>query len=87
MIVPARYRLANRLKPRGLSDKAPRKPRMKVMKKQVIRMTPNFQEKTFILEVSGTILSCSSSSCAELLSLRRELCVEFCKADVGFTGD
>jgi hypothetical protein len=63
MIVPARYRLANRLKPRGLLGRTPRKTIItaNVTKKAAIIAVPNFKEKIRICNASGTILSCSLS--------------------------
>ena len=71
MIVPARYKLANKLNPRGLLGSTPRKIIIatKVIKNAAIIAVPNFQENTLIFNASGTIRSCSSSRCEESFSL------------------
>lgn len=82
MIVPARYRFAKRLNPRGLFGRTPRKTMMtmKVTKKAAIRVAPNFQEKTRISSASGTILSCSSSSGATSFPFTRDSLDTLCGA-------
>jgi hypothetical protein len=56
--LPARYKLANRLKPLERFLTVPRTTiiAMKVMKKRPMTTNPNFQENTLIVRASGTVL-------------------------------
>ena len=79
--VPARYMLANKLKPLWSIVPTPRRAMMmmKLMKKPTITMAPNFQEKTRISRLAGTTLSSSFTTWAVLLlgDIRSE-CVAVC---------